>query len=54
MLRAQDLRAKVLRGTLSPPRRRRPDFETLESRQLLSPVDWISPTSGTWDVASNC
>src|SRR5271165_6298366 len=55
MLRAQDLRAKVLRSTLPPPRRRRrrPDFETLESRQLLSTVDWISPTSGSWDVASN-
>ena len=55
MLRAQDLRAKVLRSTLPPSRRRqrRPDFETLESRQLLSTVDWISPTSGSWDVASN-
>jgi hypothetical protein len=56
MLRAQDLRAKVLRSTLPPPRRcqLRPDFETLERRQLLSPVDWISSTSGSWDVASNC
>src|SRR5208283_3364009 len=55
MLRAQDLRAKVLRSTLPPSRRRqrRHDFETLESRQLLSTVDWISPTSGSWDVASN-
>ena len=55
MLRAQDLRAKVLRSTLPlrRRRRRRPDFEALESRQLLSPVDWTSPISGSWDVASN-
>jgi hypothetical protein len=55
MLRAQDLLAKVLRSTLPPPRRRqrRPDFEALESRQLLSTVNWINPKSGSWDVASN-
>jgi hypothetical protein len=31
----------------------RPAVETLENRQLLSTVDWISPSSGSWDVASN-
>ncbi len=31
----------------------RPAFETFENRQLLSTVDWISSTSGSWDVASN-
>jgi len=55
MLRAQHRRAKVLRKTLSPPRRhkRRPDFEALERRQLLSTIDWTSKTSGSWDMASN-
>ena len=28
-------------------------FENLESRRLLATVDWISTTSGSWDVASN-
>jgi hypothetical protein len=28
-------------------------LEPLENRQLLSTVDWISTTSGNWDVASN-
>ena len=31
----------------------RPTVETLENRQLLSTVDWISPTSGSWNVAAN-
>ncbi len=30
----------------------RPSVDPLESRQLLS-VNWTSPTSGSWDVASN-
>ena len=28
-------------------------IEVLEPRQLLSAVDWISPTSGNWNVGSN-
>ncbi len=31
----------------------RPGVETLEVRQLLATVNWISATSGSWDVASN-
>jgi fibronectin-binding autotransporter adhesin len=31
----------------------RPAMESLESRRLLSTVDWISSTSGSWDTASN-
>jgi Planctomycete extracellular len=33
--------------------RRRLKFEVLEPRQLLSTVDWISKTSGDWNVGSN-
>ena len=33
--------------------RRRPMMEILERRQLLATDTWISPTSGSWDVASN-
>ena len=42
-------------SALSPSRRRNtmPRLESLENRQLLSTVDWISPTSGSWDVGSN-
>ena len=56
MLRAQDLRAKVLRSTLPPRRRRRrrrPDFEALESRQILSTVYWNNPDGGNWDSGAN-
>ena len=31
----------------------RPIFEALEQRQLLSTIDWVSTSSGSWDVASN-
>jgi hypothetical protein len=34
-------------------RESRPGVETLEIRQLLATVNWISATSGSWDVASN-
>ena len=33
--------------------RHRPRFEILEDRQLLATVNWISPTSGDWNVGSN-
>ena len=33
--------------------RHRPGLEILEFRQLLATDTWISPTSGSWDVASN-
>jgi phage baseplate assembly protein gpV len=39
--------------TLVRRRRCRLRVEVLESRQLLSTVDWSSSTSGKWDVASN-
>ena len=44
---------RVSRSSKSGWRRRRPWLEALEERQLLSPVDWISTTSGNWDVGSN-
>ncbi len=31
----------------------RPRIEVLEERRLLTTVNWISPTSGDWDVGSN-
>ena len=34
-------------------RESRPGVETLELRQMLSTVNWISATSGSWDTASN-
>ena len=34
-------------------RESRPRVETLELRQLLSSVNWISATGGSWNVASN-
>ena len=48
-------RNRVSNGPGSPRHRRghRPGLESLERRQLLATVDWISPTSGSWDVASN-
>ena len=30
-----------------------PVFEALEERQLLATIDWVSTSSGAWDVASN-
>ena len=40
----------------TPPAARRfrlPDIEVLEERRLLANVQWISASSGDWDVASN-
>ncbi len=34
-------------------RLRQPRIEVLEARRLLATVNWISPTSGDWDVGSN-
>ncbi len=31
----------------------KPLFEALEDRQLLSTIDWVSTSSGSWDVGSN-
>ena len=34
-------------------RRRRPRFEVLESRQLLSQIQWATASGSAWDVGSN-
>ena len=33
--------------------RREPRFEVLESRELMTNVNWISTTGGSWNVGSN-
>ena len=53
MSNSPSVRARRRRMFSVPLRRLRPVIELLEIRQLLSTVDWISPTSGSWDVASN-
>jgi hypothetical protein len=55
----RDVQPRTLtRWSLRPRRKPRkklllPQLEPLENRQLLSTVDWISPTSGSWDLGSN-
>ena len=46
-------RSRRSRLTLIRSHKRRLEFEPLESRQLLSTVDWISPNSGNWNVGAN-
>ncbi len=49
-------RSRRLRATLAALRRRhrcRPGVEPLEERRLLATVNWISTSSGNWDVATN-
>jgi hypothetical protein len=33
--------------------RNRPRIEALESRELLATIDWISATSGNWNLGTN-
>jgi len=44
---------KRLRSSSVIWHRARPNLEPLELRQMLSTVNSINPTSGSWDVASN-
>ena len=55
MSRNRDFGRTALAVSSSKRRRRlcSPIFEALEERQLLSTIDWVSTSSGSWDVASN-
>jgi hypothetical protein len=50
---ARPRQSKRLPSSSARRRRLGPLLESLESRQLLATVSWVSPSSGLWDVASN-
>src|SRR5437879_5707341 len=48
-LHRHDSSRKVRTGSLQ----RRPEIEAFEERLVLSPISWIKPDSGNWEIGSN-